>query len=160
MTYLKTHLEDFIENLYKKIAVYSPQQLNFQDIADSLNIIVDYADVISKCYEQGDIMMIILNENLSFAGQWQDFAHELCHLLRHSGNQRKLPPAFSTLQEWQANSFALYFCIPTFMLEKLELPDYKPAAITEIAHTFGVEYDFAEERFERWLIQRAVVYYG
>ncbi|MET1031931.1 MAG: ImmA/IrrE family metallo-endopeptidase [Domibacillus tundrae] len=31
--------------------------------------------------------MILLNENVSRAVQWQEFAHEACHLLRHSGNQ-------------------------------------------------------------------------
>jgi hypothetical protein len=36
----------------------------------------------------------------------------------------------------------------------------KQAAIAEIAQTCGVEYDFAEERLERWLLQRAMVYYG
>ncbi|OAH60915.1 hypothetical protein AWH49_14685 [Domibacillus aminovorans] len=64
------------------------------------------------------------------------------------------------MQEWQANSFALHFCIPTFMLEKLELTDHKQAAIAIIAQTLSVEYGFAEERLERWLLQRAMVYYG
>ncbi|MGG3452307.1 hypothetical protein ABER98_21150 [Domibacillus aminovorans] len=45
------------------------------------------------------------------------------------------------------------------MLEKLDLTDHKQTAIMIITQTFGVEYDFAEERLERWLIQRAMVYY-
>ncbi|MGG3452037.1 ImmA/IrrE family metallo-endopeptidase [Domibacillus aminovorans] len=64
------------------------------------------------------------------------------------------------MQEWQANSFALHFCIPTFMLGKLELTDHRQAAIAIIAQTFDVEYGFAEERLEHWLRQRAMVYYG
>lgn len=56
------------------------------------------------------------------------------------------------MQEWQANSFALHFCIPTFMLETIELTDHKQAATAIIVQTFGVEYEFAEEQLERWLI--------
>jgi Zn-dependent peptidase ImmA (M78 family) len=92
--------------------------------------------------------------------QWQEFGHELCHLLRHAGNQHTLPSFFLRMREWQANSFALHFCIPTFLLEELDLTDDKQSAIEIIAQTFGVEYDFAEERLERWLLQRAMVYYG
>jgi Zn-dependent peptidase ImmA (M78 family) len=93
--------------------------------------------------------MILLNSNLSKEIKWQEFAHELCHLLRHAGNQNALPFPFVQLQESQANSFALHFFIPTFMIEKLDFSEHKQAAIEEIALTFGVEYDFAEERMER-----------
>jgi Zn-dependent peptidase ImmA (M78 family) len=160
MTYVKSHLEDFIESLYTKISITSPEQLDIELIARRLNIEVGYSHKKSMCAEIGDIMMILLNENLSRVEQWQEFAHEVCHLLRHAGNQTELPFPFVQLQESQANSFALHFCIPTFMIEKLELTDHKQAAIAEIAQTFGVEYSFAEERLERWLIQRAMVYYG
>ncbi|OKL37034.1 ImmA/IrrE family metallo-endopeptidase [Domibacillus mangrovi] len=160
MVYTKTHLEDFIQNLYTNIGIHHPQQLNLVEISTKLGIVIDYIDGISKCIEHEQFSFIMLNQNLSPAVQWQEFAHELCHLLRHAGNQYTLPPFFLKMQEWQANSFALHFCVPTFMLEKLELTDHKQVAISIIAQTFGVEYDFAEERLERWLIQRAMVYYG
>jgi hypothetical protein len=102
----------------------------------------------------------MLNQNLFTVVQWQEFAYELCHLLHHSGNQHTLPPFFLKMKEWPANSFVLHFCIPTFMFEKLELTDHKQAAIAIVAQTFDFEYDFAEERLERWLIQRTMVRYG
>jgi Zn-dependent peptidase ImmA (M78 family) len=156
----KTHLEEFIENLYMKINIYHPDQLHVEEISARLGIVVEYVDGVSKCFESQPTMMIFLNQNLSPAVQWQEFGHELCHLMRHAGNQHTLPPFFLRMQEWQANSFALHFCIPTFMIEKLELTDEKQSSIAIIAQTFGVEYDFAEERLERWLLQRAMVYYG
>ncbi|MCM3790319.1 ImmA/IrrE family metallo-endopeptidase [Domibacillus indicus] len=53
--------------------------------------------------------------------KWQEFAQEVCHLLRHSGNQTVPPFPFVQLQEWQAGTFTLHLCMPTFMLEKLML---------------------------------------
>ncbi|MET1032334.1 ImmA/IrrE family metallo-endopeptidase [Domibacillus tundrae] len=64
------------------------------------------------------------------------------------------------LQEWQANTFALHFCIPTFMLQKLDLPFHKQLAITEVAHIFGVAYTFAEERLALYEIQMMGVMYN
>ncbi|MCP3764224.1 hypothetical protein NLX67_17910 [Domibacillus sp. A3M-37] len=64
------------------------------------------------------------------------------------------------MQEWQAKSFALHFCIPTFSLEKLDLTDNKKSAISIIAQTIGVEPDFAGEWLEQWLLQCSMVYYG
>ncbi|OES45850.1 ImmA/IrrE family metallo-endopeptidase [Domibacillus iocasae] len=160
MTYVKSHLEDFIENLYTNISITSPEQLDIELIARRLNIEVGYSHNKSKCAEIGGIMMILLNENVSRTEQWQEFAHEVCHLLRHTGNQTELPFPFVQLQEWQANTFALHFCIPTFMLQKLDLPFHKQLAITEVVQTFGVEYSFAEERLELYEIQMMGVKYG
>ncbi|OLN21608.1 hypothetical protein BTO30_14090 [Domibacillus antri] len=153
MTYVKSHLENFIENLYTKISITSPEQLDIELIARRLNIEVGYSHKKSKCAELDGIMMIRLNENLSKAEQWQEFAHEVCHLLRHSGNQTELPFPFVQLQEWQANTFALHFCIPTFMLEKADLPFDRRLAINKAAKLFNVEHAFAEERLALWEIQ-------
>ncbi|WP_046180349.1 ImmA/IrrE family metallo-endopeptidase [Domibacillus tundrae] len=160
MTYVKSHLEDFIENLYTKIAITSPDQLDIELISRRLNIEVGYSYKKSKCAEIGGIMMIILNETLPKTEQWQEFGHEVCHLLRHSGNQTELPFPFVQLQEWQANTFALHFCVPTFMLPNLNLPDTEYAAARVISEVFNVEYDFALERLRRWIIQKAIIQYS
>ncbi|MET1032336.1 ImmA/IrrE family metallo-endopeptidase [Domibacillus tundrae] len=51
------------------------------------------------------------------------FAHELCYFLSLSGNQTGLSFPFVQLQELQTQAFAYRFYVPTFMLEKLNLPD-------------------------------------
>ncbi|MCP3764054.1 ImmA/IrrE family metallo-endopeptidase [Domibacillus sp. A3M-37] len=81
-------------------------------------------------------------------------------MLRHTGNQTELPFPFVQLQEWQASTFALHFCIPTFMLQEIDLPFRKQWAIAEVAHTFGVEYQFAEERLALYEIQMMGVMYN
>ena len=43
------------------------------------------------------------------SAQWEDFDHELGHLLRHYGNQLNMPEAFVCLQESQAKSEATLF---------------------------------------------------
>ncbi|WP_046179290.1 ImmA/IrrE family metallo-endopeptidase [Domibacillus tundrae] len=155
MVYTKTHLEDFIENIYTNIGIYHPRQLNPEEISARLRIVVDYVDGTSKCVEHSQFSLIMLNQNLSSAAQWQEFAHELCHLLRHAGNQHTLPPFFLKMQEWQVKSFALHFCS-----KKLDLTDNKKSAISIIAQTIGVEPDFAGEWLEQWLLQCSMVYYG
>ncbi|MGG3449889.1 ImmA/IrrE family metallo-endopeptidase [Domibacillus aminovorans] len=91
MNYTKTHVEDFIENLYTNIEIHHPQQQNPEEVSTKLGIVIDYVDGTSKCLEREHFSIILLNENLSPAVQWQEFAHELCHLLRHAGNQFTLP---------------------------------------------------------------------
>jgi Zn-dependent peptidase ImmA (M78 family) len=160
LVYWKTHLEEYIEALYKKVGVEELGHLSLSEIGMRLGIKVKEHSESSTCLQIGSVSFILLNRELTEQQKRQEFAHELCHFLRHAGNQTDLSFPFVQLQEWQANTFALHFCIPTFMIEKLDLTDHKQAASAEIAQTFGVEYDFAEERLERWLLQRAMVYYG
>ena len=121
MVYTKTYLEDFIENIYTNISIYHRRQLNPEEIAARFGIVVDYVDGTSKCVEHGQFSLNMLNQNLSLAAQWQEFAHELCHLFCHAGNQYTLPPFFLKMQKWQAKSFALHFCIPTFFARRTGL---------------------------------------
>ena len=74
----------------------------------------------------------------------------LSHVLWHAGNQARMPPHFADYQEWQAESFALHFCIPTFMLQQLKLSRDGNTAIYETSETFGVTYKFAEKRLDKW----------
>jgi hypothetical protein len=50
--------------------------------------------------------------------------------------------------------------MPTFMLEKLDLPFDKRLAINEAAQLFNVEHAFAEERLALWEIQMMGFMYG
>ncbi|MCY1631342.1 MULTISPECIES: ImmA/IrrE family metallo-endopeptidase [Bacillus] len=55
--------------------------------------------------------VIILDSRLSPPEQWKEFGHELCHVLRHEGNQLTMSPLSAELQEMQANVFAYKFCV-------------------------------------------------
>lgn len=147
MTFVYTHLEDYIKNLYLSIGVTSPDQLDPKNIAALLGINLIYL----PCDSTNLGNVIFLDSRLSKEEQWQEFGHESCHATLHSGNQAKSNPLFREYQEWKANSFALHFCVPTFMLNQIKLPKKKELAIIKICLLFNVEYDFAEKRLDQYL---------
>ncbi|GAB6254496.1 ImmA/IrrE family metallo-endopeptidase [Peribacillus sp. N1] len=146
MQYTTSLLEDWIKDFYYSIDIFHAHQLDFLDVAARLGLVVSFAEMSSRNYD-GEI---IIEDRLSSQEQWQDFAHELCHVLRHDGNQIFMPKPFLELQENQANYFAYHFCIPTFMLLKLEMPYHCNQAIYYLANTFNVTNEFAAQRFERY----------
>lgn len=155
-----TLLEDYIFSLYQSIHVYTPDQLNMKEIASRLGVDIEYIDSSSKTLYAPQETIILIDRRLSSQKQWQDFGHELGHLLRHCGSQLTLPPPFIKMQEWQANNFMYHFCVPTFMLEKIPLPWRKGEVIAVIAKTFNVEFGFATVRLERWLRQKESLYFS
>lgn len=146
-SYPYTHLEDFIFNLYSNIGVFHPRQLNPELISSRLGLTIGYLPM-NSLHEEN---IIVLDSRLSETKQWQDFGHELCHVINHGGNQLKTPPLFKVYKEWKANSFAEHACVPTFMLDKIKLQDTESKAIYMIQKTFNVDYDFAKKRFEQYL---------
>ncbi|MDW0113820.1 ImmA/IrrE family metallo-endopeptidase [Sporosarcina saromensis] len=146
--YIYSHLEDYIVELYKRIGISRPNQLRLEVIAKRLDITVYSFGWPSEALYSNGRQYIYLNRYLTPEQKWQEFAHELCHALRHSGYQKRMYPLFRELQEWQADNFALHFCIPTFMLQRIKLPTDKKDAACLIAKTFHVEYEFAFKRLE------------
>jgi Zn-dependent peptidase ImmA (M78 family) len=146
MKYQTSLLEDWIDRLYIQLGIRSPDQLDFKIISERLRIPLDIRNLSSRIYE-GEI---IINSRLTPEEQWQEFGHELCHKLRHAGNQMFMPRPFFQLQEFQANYFAYHFCVPTFMLQKLDIPRSRQEAIYLIAVTFGVTCEFADKRLQMY----------
>ncbi|WP_174616458.1 ImmA/IrrE family metallo-endopeptidase [Virgibacillus ihumii] len=110
-------------------------------IAKKLNINIVYRESNFSFSIENDIILV----KSTIQQEWQNFCHELGHRLRHVGQQLKMHYLFRDLQEYQAENFAYHFCVPTFMLEKIEnLTAYK------IAILFNVEYEFASKRLEMY----------
>ncbi|WP_342471599.1 ImmA/IrrE family metallo-endopeptidase [Metasolibacillus sp. FSL H7-0170] len=143
-----SYTEEFIKALYLKIGMMTPLQLNFKTIAKSLGIHLFCWPHPSQALFFVNTGYIMINENLTPQQQWQDFCHELCHILLHTGHQGRMPPLFRSYQEYKASNFMYHACVPTFMLDALE-----PAVLTahNIQHLFNVEYEFAMQRLERYL---------
>lgn len=150
MNRTRNFLEDYIEGMYKSIGIRTPEQLNIESVATQLKITVLFV----PRFPMQSGKTIVLDSRLSDAQKWQDFTHELCHVLWHGVNQRVMNKLYLDYQEWKAESFALHACVPSFMLEKMDLPINEKEAVWEIHETFNVELSFAEERLDKWLQQR------
>lgn len=143
-----THLEDYIHGLYKSINVANPVDLDMLQVARKLGVHIVYERRRVFCLE--DEINLVRGTKRQ---EWMDFGHEVCHYLRHSGSQLNMSPLFIELQEWQANNFMYHFCVPTFMIENMDLPDDRKQAAWVIYNSFNVSFTFAERRIDKWMNQ-------
>jgi Zn-dependent peptidase ImmA (M78 family) len=150
--YQTTPLEQWIEQLWMKSGIVSPSQLNVDEVATRLDVWVHYLKDTSRALEYMGLRTILLDKRQGRDAQWEDFLHELCHVLRHAGNQTTMPRMFCEGQEAEANRFVLYGAIPFFMLRHVRLPERIDEAIGVISIQFGVTFDLARKRLEQ--IQR------
>src|SRR5690625_5314205 len=107
-----------------------PRQLDVEKIAGMLSINVYYG---TSNYRVGN--NVILKKSTK-PREWQMFAHELCHCLRHVGNQLNMHYLFVDLQEYQADHFAYHFCVQTFLLVNL-----REVCVVIISRIFNIEKD-------------------
>lgn len=145
-----SYTEDFVKKLYTRISINRPEELSYQNISRELKILLYYWEEPSQALLQNKVPYIILNKNLTDQQKWQDYCHELAHLLLHAGDQSKLHPLFIEYQEYKANHFMYHAAIPTFMLENLEREGYS-CSIKQIQEIFNVEYEFAKHRFMQYM---------
>lgn len=98
MTGFLTHLEEDIKRLYAQLQISGPAYREMQRIASEFRVWVHYEETGSMMIQHQGLYSIILNRSLSPEEQWQDFAHELCHVLKHTGNHFKMNKLFRELQ--------------------------------------------------------------
>jgi Zn-dependent peptidase ImmA (M78 family) len=144
--YQFTPLEDDIKKMYQSLGIMEPYQLDMMDIAEKLDIWVCYKKMGSKAVDDDGLFTMFLDIRLSPSDQWQEFGHELCHLLRQAGNQLVLKDSFVRFQETKAENFSYEFCVPSFMLLNLSLPQQRSEAVQFVSETFNVTLDFADKR--------------
>ncbi|WP_307438915.1 MULTISPECIES: ImmA/IrrE family metallo-endopeptidase [unclassified Paenibacillus] len=125
------------------------------NLAAKLHIWVYAMDMSSMAVENNGQFSINVDRRLSAKEQWEDFLHELCHVLRHSGNQMIMPDRYVDWQEQDASAFQLYAAIPISMLKKLPLPEQKNEMIALLSEEFQVTHRLAAARIEQ--IQRRVL---
>lgn len=145
-----SYLEDFIKDFFSTMGIISPSLLNFQVIANNLGIKVFYWPDSSQALFTKEQPFIFLNESLNPQQQWQEFCHELAHVLLHTGDQFYMSPLFREYQENKANNFMYHACMPTFMLEELQLVDCTPQTVMKLQELFNVEYNFALKRLKQY----------
>jgi|GEM_PF-555447 Zn-dependent peptidase ImmA (M78 family) len=144
--YKPSHLENWITEKYIELGIMSPGDLEPHNIATKLNVDLYKHPVASFSIREGGVNYIFLKDSDPYNERVQ-FFHELCHLLRHSGNQLGImPQTFRELQERDANHFTQYAAMPLHMLTdfKFESPDI----IYELSEIFCVPISFAAYRLE------------
>ncbi|MEA0552923.1 ImmA/IrrE family metallo-endopeptidase [Lysinibacillus irui] len=145
-----THLEDYVQQFYTRLGITDPTLLHVEEVAFRMGLKFFYWPDKSQALFINGRHYIFLNENQSPQQQWQDFCHELSHVLFHSGDQFHMYPLFREYQEFKANNFMYHACIPTFMLEALSIHDHTEQTIKQVMQNFNVEYDFAYRRLTQY----------
>jgi Zn-dependent peptidase ImmA (M78 family) len=146
--YKKTDLENWLEELYITKGILSPEDMEIENIASAFNI---HTQLIDGCVDNAiwndNTAVIFLNKNRTLHSLRDVFFHELCHPLRHYGNQLGIKmESFIELQEVQANHFQLYAGIPFFMLKQLELSPYENILIAQLQSIFKVSARLVRKR--------------
>lgn len=150
--YKTTDLENWIYELYQNNGIYSPADLDIDHIASAFGVdIVYYEGQPFSCNES----FVIFLDKHDEAKRRKVFFHELCHVLRHCGDQRRMNKPFRDMQEMQAGWFQKYASMPFYMIAQLELPPMKNDAIQMLADAFRVPSSFAKQRLEQ--IQQRVL---
>ncbi|WP_079709959.1 ImmA/IrrE family metallo-endopeptidase [Paraliobacillus ryukyuensis] len=152
--YQKTDLENRLENLYIKNNILTIYDLSIKNVAKKLNIdVVFMEDAKEVAIWDEKATAIFLNPSKSEDEIRATFFHELCHPLRHYGDQVKNIGTFTLLQEKQANQFMLYASMPFFMIERMEMPrlDYQWSYF--LAHHFNMPINIAKQRANQ-ILQR------
>ncbi|MEK9196854.1 ImmA/IrrE family metallo-endopeptidase [Ureibacillus sp. FSL E2-3493] len=152
--YSTSHTEDFVKELYTSVGILDPLQLNIKIISSKLEIRVFYWHEPSQAIFLNNYPYIVLNSQQSDQAMWQDFCHELCHVLFHSGNQRRIRESFRQYQEAKANQFMYHACIPSFMLDELNIFDTTYESIRKVCKLFNVEYEFASKRLTKYIFNK------
>lgn len=151
--YIMTQIEEYQETLYQRIGVTHPAHLTIEEIAGRLNVWLYFGPVGSKALEVWPGMYSVnIDSRLNQQEQWLDFLHELCHLLRHAGDQSIMPEQFTRAQECEANAFMLYAAMPLSMIQRLHLPQSFDGCVEMLANEFRVPMGVAARRMEH--IQR------
>lgn len=159
-TYKCTPVEQWINALYAQHDILSTDHLNIETLALRMNTWVYYKPISSRCIDRGGGMYsVVIDSRLDKKSQWEDFLHELCHILRHTGNQHELPPLLVDWQEDHADAFMLYASIPIYMVRQMDLPEHRQEIIDFLATEFTVTHQLAERRLgqiERRILQGTI----
>lgn len=146
MKYTFGSTEEYVKAMYQSIGIFSPNQLDMVTISSRLGTSLVFLPYKSMTIQDA----ILIDSRLSDYQQWQEFGHELCHVRWHEGNQRVMAKSYLSYQEVKADNFAQHACIPSFMLERMDLPRHEKKAIWLLQETFKVEFDFAKKRLEQY----------
>ncbi|OUM86685.1 MAG: hypothetical protein BAA01_11820 [Bacillus thermozeamaize] len=149
--YYLTPFEQYVDNLLFSVGVNRPDQLKIDVFALKFDVWVHYLDMGSRAIERNGLKSIVIDSRLGPREQWEDFLHELCHLLRHAGNQICMKKSFREKQEAEAKLFTMYAGLPISMLRQIEWPkSNSDSEILELwTEKFGITFRLAADRLQQ-----------
>jgi Zn-dependent peptidase ImmA (M78 family) len=148
--YFKTSLELSVDKLYKEKGIHTPADLSIEEVANQFNFGLQYLpSAPSRVIWDEELAVIFLNPNYSLANIREVFFHEICHPLRHCGDQENMPISYRDMQEEQANNFKFYAAMPFYMIKQMDIPSYEQDFIAMLSYVFDVPLSFAKKRVEQ-----------
>lgn len=146
MGYVTSALEDWITNKYIRNKINTASDIDIYRIARKERIFIHIKPFPSRFDVYGRYQAITLDSRCSPEEQREQFFHELCHILRHVGNQTMMPNAFRELQEWDANHFMMYAALPYYLVKQYDY--FNPNLIRDLANDFKVTEELCFKRME------------
>lgn len=142
--YTQTYLEEFITHLYIKLNIRRSHDISEEFISTKLGILFYRENGPAFHTKICGTDVIYVDARLPPKQQKEQFFHELCHVLRHVGNQTVIPLSFREWQELDAKRFTKCAAIPYFLVKDWDLWD--ESIIQKASDTFGVTEELCEER--------------
>ncbi|MFD2704044.1 ImmA/IrrE family metallo-endopeptidase [Salibacterium lacus] len=143
---VKTHLEEWIEAEYSKRGISSLEDLQTENLVNFFNIVLKDTETRSTSISDGEFSVIFINLFKSKYEQRYDLFHELGHVLKHHGDQRRLPLMMKQYLEGQAHTFCLFAAMPYEFMRPLLKSNMLPA---EIAEYLVLPVDIVKQRMEQ-----------
>ncbi|MFK7692891.1 ImmA/IrrE family metallo-endopeptidase [Paenibacillus sp. HJGM_3] len=154
--YRLTEIEQWVNQKYIENGIKYASDMDLDRIASIFNSVIHPTkDVTRAIYDHDLFGLVLLNSFHSAKKQRLNFFHELCHILRHSGDQNKMPKSFVDLQEEQATCFQNYAALPVFLLEQYNYIQDRKIYIKTLADDFSLPLSFVVQRIEQ--IERRIL---
>ncbi|RPF57023.1 uncharacterized protein DUF955 [Aquisalibacillus elongatus] len=145
--YYTSALEDWITNWYIHNKIMTSQDMNINQISLKHGIFLHRKPMTARYDVFGRYKGIVIDSRERVEIQREQFFHELCHILRHSGRQTMMPEAFRELQERDARHFTLYASLPAHMIKTYDFTN--EFIIETLADNFKVRKELVTERLDR-----------
>lgn len=142
--YYETELEQWISSRYIQHGILRPSDLDIDEVSAAFEVdLVEYEGPPFSCNTTD---VIFLPKRMDTLTKRLVFFHELCHVLRHAGNQRHMPELFLQQQEIEAERFLQYAAAPFYMIKELPLGEGQKEVVELISSEFKLPYKFSYAR--------------
>lgn len=146
--YVPTPLEASVVEFYRKHHIKSPQDISLEMFAYDAGIWVHYVPHPSTNYQfKENFYTVCVDNRIPWENQRVEMAHELGHVLLHTGRQEFMNDDFRALQEFQADRFAMFALTPTYMIANcIVQAASRQQLVSQLAYTFDVPEPFMDAR--------------